>query len=213
MLYCLSDNQPYCIRPLTAPAQAGPTTDAMEISYTLIRSRRKTLALSVTPEGVVVRAPLKMAKRDIDAFVASRRRWIEANAARMSERQQALAEIPPLTDSQLAALREQALRVIPERAAHFAPLVGVKYGRITIRAQRTRWGSCSARGDLSFNCLLLLTPREVLDSVVVHELCHILEPNHSPRFYAHVLRVCPDYREQNAWLKAHGAELMRRIGA
>lgn len=211
----MPDGEKYAILFLKKTNRAGPpghTTDAMNISYTLIRSRRKTLSLSVTPEGVIVRAPLRMAKRDIDAFVASRRRWIESHAARMAERQQALAAIPPLTDSQLAALKEQARRVLPERVAHFAPLVGVQYGRITIRAQRTRWGSCSAKGDLSFNCLLLLTPPEVLDSVVVHELCHILEHNHSPRFYAHVLRVCPDYQKQNAWLKAHGPELMRRLG-
>lgn len=184
----------------------------MNIPYTLIRSRRKTVSLSVTPEGVVVRAPMRMAKRDIDAFVDSRRDWIDAHAARMALRQRALADIEPLTDAQLSALKEEARTVLAERAAHFAPLVGVKYGKITVRAQRTRWGSCSAKGDLSFNCLLLLAPPAVLDSVVVHELCHILEHNHSPRFYAHVLRVCPDYPKQNGWLKAHGAELMRKIG-
>ncbi len=185
----------------------------MDNSYTLIRSRRKTLSLSVTPEGVVVRAPLRLARRDIDAFVESRRDWIAAQEAKITQRRLALADIPPLTQAQLAALKAQARAVFSQRAAHFAPLAGVRYGKITVRAQRTRWGSCSARGDLSFNCLLLLAPPEVLDSVVVHELCHILEHNHSPRFYAQVLRVFPDYRQWNAWLKAHGPELMRRLGA
>ncbi len=182
------------------------------MDYTLIRSSRKTVSLSVTPDGVVVRTPMKMAKRDIDAFVESRRGWIETHAARMAERQKALADIVPLSAPELAALMERARRFIPERAAHYAPLVGVRCGRITIRAQRTRWGSCSANGDLSFNCLLMLTPPEVLDSVVVHELCHIKEHSHSKRFYALVLRVYPEYPKCDAWLKAHGEEIMRKNG-
>ena len=82
---------------------------------------------------------------------------------------------------------------------------------LTIRNQRTRWGSCSGKKNLNFNCLLMLAPPEVLDSVVVHELCHILEMNHSKRFYAHVLRVYPDYYRDHKWLKEHGTELMRRM--
>ena len=86
--------------------------------------------------------------------------------------------------------------------------VGVTYGRITIRNQRTRWGSCSAKGNLNFNCLLMKAPPEVLDYVVVHELCHRLEMNHSPRFWAQVERVLPDYKVSRKWLREHGNELM-----
>ena len=95
--------------------------------------------------------------------------------------------------------------------AYYAPQIGVDYGRITIRCQRTRWGSCSAKGNLNFNCLLMLAPPEVLDSVVVHELCHRREMNHSPRFYALVLRVFPDYHRWDRWLKDNGPALMARI--
>ena len=95
--------------------------------------------------------------------------------------------------------------------AYYAPIVGVSYGRITIRSQRSRWGSCSSNGNLNFNCLLMLVPPGVLDSVVVHELCHRKEMNHSPRFYAEVLRVLPDYRERDRWLKENGAMLMARL--
>ena len=102
------------------------------------------------------------------------------------------------------------MRVIPDRVRHFAPKVGVTVRRITIRNQTTRWGSCSAAGNLNFNCLLMLTPPEVIDSVVVHELCHLLQMNHSPAFYAEVHRVYPDYDRWNDWLKAHGREIMRR---
>jgi len=87
----------------------------------------------------------------------------------------------------------------------------VTYGRITIRNQKTRWGSCSSKGNLNFNCLLMLAPPEVLDYVVVHELCHRMEMNHSKRFWSLVETVLPDYREQEKWLKGEGAVLLRRM--
>ena len=182
-----------------------------KLEYTLIRSHRRTVSLAVTPEGLVVRAPLKMPKRAIDEFVESRREWAETHAARMEEQRRELSSIQPLTEQELRALAERALKVIPERAAHYAPLVGVRYNRITIRAQRTRWGSCSSKGNLNFNCLLMLAPPEALDSVVVHELCHLKELNHSPRFYAEVLRVFPEYHRWNGWLKQNGPALMKRL--
>ena len=90
-------------------------------------------------------------------------------------------------------------------------MVGVTYGRITIRNQRSRWGSCSGKGNLNFNCLLMLTPDHVIDYVVVHELCHRLEMNHSPAFWAQVERVLPDYRKSREWLREHEKELIGRL--
>ena len=107
-------------------------------------------------------------------------------------------------------LADKAAAYLPERVKYYADIIGTDYGQITIRAQKTRWGSCSAKGNLNFNCLLMLTPPEVIDSVIVHELCHRLEMNHSKRFYAAVYKFYPDYDKCNAWLKSHGAELMRR---
>ena len=104
-----------------------------------------------------------------------------------------------------------ALEDIPKRVQHYAPLVGVTCGRITIRNQRSRWGSCSSKGNLNFNCLLMLCPEEVRDYVVIHELCHRIEMNHSPKFWAEVERVCPDYRAHRKWLKDHGTELIGRL--
>ena len=109
------------------------------------------------------------------------------------------------------SLADRAAKTIPQRAAYYAPLVGVTYGRITIRKQRSRWGSCSSKGNLSFNCLLMRAPPEVLDSVVVHELCHRREMNHSDLFYAEVLRVCPDYPARRAWLKENGDALLAML--
>ena len=85
------------------------------------------------------------------------------------------------------------------------------YGRITIRNQRSRWGSCSSQGNLNFNCLLMLSPPEVIDYVVAHELCHRKEMNHSPKFWAEVERVMPDYKQRQKWLKDNGTAIMTRI--
>ena len=137
------------------------------MDYTLIRSSRKTISIQLSPTGeVVVRAPNRMPKRDIERFVDSKRGWIEGHLRKLPEAQ------PKLTDTELRELARHAKEVLPEIAAYYAPLVGVDYGRITIRAQRTRWGSCSAQGNLNFNCLLMLTPDNVMEYVVVHELCH-----------------------------------------
>ena len=84
--------------------------------------------------------------------------------------------------------------------------MGVDYGRISVRQQKTRWGSCSVRGNLNFNWKLALMPEEILDYVVVHELAHRVEMNHSPRFWAVVETVLPDWRERRRWLKQHGGE-------
>ena len=102
-------------------------------------------------------------------------------------------------------LREQARKVIPERVAYYAKIIGVDYGRITIRQQKTRWGSCSSKGNLNFNCLLMLMPPGILDYVVVHELCHRKEMNHSPGFWKEVEKILPDYKESRKWLKTKGS--------
>ena len=115
-----------------------------------------------------------------------------------------------LSEEDIRLLKEQAKEYFPRRVAHYADLLGVRPGRITIRCQKTRWGSCSSKGNLNFNCLLMLTPPEVIDSVVVHEVCHLLEMNHSKRFYERVYSVFPEYKKHHGWLKKHGPELMAR---
>lgn len=121
-------------------------------------------------------------------------------------------QVKKLTIDEIRQLADKALEAIPERVKHYAPLVGVTYGRITIRNQRSKWGSCSSKGNLNFNCLLMLTPPEVIDSVVVHELCHRKEMNHSDKFYSEVLRVFPDYWKWDRWLKDNGNILMAMMG-
>ncbi len=103
--------------------------------------------------------------------------------------------------------RQQAAETIIPRVAHYKALLGVKPARIRIKQQKRRWGSCSAKGALNFNWQLILAPAGILDYVVVHELCHLIELNHSPRFWSQVGRVMPDYRERKNWLRRNGCIL------
>lgn len=178
----------------------------------IIRSRRKTISIEITRDlRVVVRAPNRLSKSDIGYFINEKHKWIEKHLESMRSRVGQAEGCPKFTDAELAELKSRALPLITERVAHFAPIVGVDYGRITVRGQTTRWGSCSAKGNLSFNCLLALVPPEVLDYVVVHELCHRREMNHSARFWTEVGRVLGDYVSRRRWLKQNGSALISRI--
>ncbi len=178
----------------------------------MIRSRRKTVALQVLGlNDVVVRAPMRMSNREIEEFVQQNMDWIQKNLKKVAENQKEEEEIVPMTEAEVRELAERATQLIPERVKHFAPLVGVTYGRITIRNQKSRWGSCSAKGNLNFNVGLLLAPPEVLDYVVVHELCHRKEMNHSPKFWAEVSKLIPDYKLHEKWLKDNGRAIIKKI--
>jgi predicted metal-dependent hydrolase len=177
------------------------------MEYTLIRSNRKTLSVQIKPDGsLLVRAPRRMGRKQIEEFLYAKSHWIEKHLASLPDQAQ-----PRLTEPELAALREAARQKITARVSHFAPILGVTYGRITMRTQRTRWGSCSSQGNLNFNCLLMLAPDWVRDYVVVHELCHRKEMNHSARFWEEVGRILPDYAAARKWLKENGAALMARL--
>lgn len=175
-------------------------------------SRRKTLSLRILPDGSLdIRAPLGMPRRDIDFFLAEKADWIRTHRAQvLSDRQQ--GQRHPISDEELETLKDLAQGPILESLRLFAPQMGVTYGRVTIRCQKTRWGSCSSAGNLNFNCLLALAPREVLDYVVVHELAHRRHMDHSESFWREVERILPDYRERRAWLTRNGGALLARAG-
>lgn len=177
----------------------------------IIRSNRKTFGLEVKAEGLIIKAPLQVSDEEINLFILKHKAWIGKNLNRAEQRQKEIDALEPFTSEEIQELGAKALKVIPEKVQYYAPKVGVTYGRITIRNQRSRWGSCSAKGNLNFNCLLMLTPSEVIDSVVVHELCHRKEMNHSERFYKEVIRVMPDYWTWDKWLKENGDLLMKRM--
>lgn len=183
----------------------------------LIRSGRKTMALEINKNlEILVRAPWLMPEYQVLSFLRDRSDWLEdkllVQKKRRIEQERLRTVTPaPLTKADIQNLAEQARQVLPERTSFFARLLGVTYGRITIRNQKTRWGSCSAKGNLNYNCLLMLTPPEIQDYVVVHELCHRLEMNHSPRFWNHVANILPDYKERRAWLKKYGSGIISRM--
>ena len=176
----------------------------------LIRSKRKTICIEITPDArVIVRAPKYASVSEINRLIGEKADWIDKNLRKMQEKQKERAEAPQpeLTKQEIKLLTTKAKRIIPQRVRYYANLMRVEYGRITIRMQKSRWGSCSGKGNLNFNCLLMRTPDEIIDYVVVHELCHLKEMNHSPRFWAEVEKVIPDYKERRKWLKDHGNEI------
>ena len=183
----------------------------MNHNFTLIRSSRKTLGLQITPAGeLIVRAPNRLPLREIDRFGEEKQDWIQMTIQKVRTAKQA-GEASPLRDGDIRVLADRARREIPPRVFRAAQAMGVTYGRITIRNQTGRWGSCSSTGNLNFNCLLMLAPESVLNYVVVHELCHRKHMDHSPAFWQEVARVLPDYKKEEAWLKREGRVLLMRM--
>ncbi|MEE0264142.1 MAG: M48 family metallopeptidase [Acutalibacteraceae bacterium] len=180
-------------------------------NISVIRSKRKTVEIQIKPEGIILKVPLHMKDSEIEVLLEKKKDWIEKHTAMLEKAEKLPADLKPYTIEEMRALADKAVKVIPERVTHYAGLIGVTYGKITIRNQKGRWGSCSGKGNLNFNCLLMEMPDEIIDSVVVHELCHRKHMNHSPRFYAEVERVFPQYKKCHSWLKENGGKYLRRL--
>lgn len=178
----------------------------------VIRSRRKTCAIQIeSPDEIIVRAPLKYPETEIRKLLEQQRPWIEKHLAKAAQREKMKQAQPRLTPEEVRALANLAMEELPARVRERAAQIGVCYGRITIRNQKTRWGSCSSQGNLNFNCLLMLCPDEVIDYVVVHELCHRKELNHSVKFWTEVGKVLPDYKARRKWLRDNGPAVLARM--
>ena len=181
------------------------------MKVTVIRSNRKTVAIQVNSDlSVTVRAPYSASEKDIEEILKKKEAWISRHIEKIKKTKERFEAEPTekLTREKVIALAEEALKVIPERVEYFAKVIGVTYGKITVRNQKTRWGSCSSKGKLNFNCLLMLAPPEVLDYVVVHELCHRKQMNHSKAFWLEVEKVLPNYKEVRKWLKEEGSQMI-----
>lgn len=225
-------------------------TETSQVSYEVVRSDRKTMAIQIKKDGaVLIRAPRYAAAAAVEQFVTEHAGWIEKHYRLVSERLQRkeafrwedgaalllfgkpvrltvtvkpeagqvsaswkepeLTVVTPRQDQEMIEAivknwyRVTAKRYISLRVREFAKLMNTDYNRICIREQSTRWGSCSAKGNLNFNWKLLHMPPRVLDYVVVHELAHRFEMNHSERFWAVVGQIMPDYQEQRRALKSY----------
>lgn len=185
----------------------------MNIPFQVVRSARKTVAIQVKQDGTVtVRAPRRCSQAAIDSFVHEKQDWIQMQLALCSQKeagkeirrvQGGIMSIPE-TEAGCLTYRSQAKQVFARKVAWYARQMQVSYGTITIREQKTRWGSCSSRGNLNFNWRLILAPEPVLDYVVIHELAHRKEMNHSAGFWGIVEEMMPDYRQYRGWLKQYG---------
>jgi len=155
------------------------------------------MRLAVYPDGeVVVTAPYFFGLRAIQHFFGKHIDWVRRKVE--DSRGRTVIRIPR---KDIPFLKKQALALAHERCAHFAALYGISFGRISVRAQKTRWGSCSYKGDLSFNYRLAALPARIADYIVVHELCHILELNHSKAFWREVARAIPEHKQIRAEMR------------
>ena len=199
------------------------TLAGKKIPYRFIRSDRQSIAIEIGEKGLTVKAPKYASLSDVHQFLFLKKRWILAHLNAMQERiekrESELAETASyhLSDTQKLSLekryRELARNYIEQRVQHYTQLLNVSYQNITIREQKTRWGSCSSKGTLSFHWKLILAPPKVLDYVVVHETCHLLHMNHSEDFWATVEALMPDYKVHRMWLKKNGTKLSQTYEA
>jgi predicted metal-dependent hydrolase len=217
-------------------------------SYTLIRSKRKTLALQIDKQGVlIVRAPKCLSVIQIEKFIEQKSAWIikkqseiitrtrdfepknfeegelflylgephtlqfnsDVDGVRRCDQYLALpTSSKPKAEKQIVAwYKQQAFNVFTDRVAYFAEQYNFDYKVVAISSAKTRWGSCTGDDKIRLAWRLVMAPLEIIDAVVVHELCHTIHKNHSKQFWDLVLEIFPQYKKCNAWLKEHGASL------
>lgn len=173
----------------------------IDLTYRLERSDRKNVQLKICPDGtLLVKAPLRYSKSEIDALIARHGRWIEKHRAAMEKRTTRI-ETCAKTPEQIETLFRQAREFIPERVAYFSRLMGVTPTGVRITSAQKRFGSCSAHNSLCFSYRVMMYPPEAIDYVVVHELAHIRHHDHSREFYLFIESILPDYRRCEAILK------------
>ncbi|MCQ2506329.1 MAG: M48 family metallopeptidase [Lachnospiraceae bacterium] len=177
--------------------------------YKLIRSARKSVSIQIDRNAqVIVRAPLKMKKSDIDKLLVQKESWISTHLEMVKEN---IKTNEKFTKEELEVCRRQAKEDILPILEDYAYKMGLDYNSVTFRFQTTRWGSCSNQHNLNFNCLLALLPREIQEYVVVHELAHLREMNHSLKFWKNVEKVMPDYKSRRKYLKTEGGKLITKL--
>ena len=168
------------------------------MEYKIIYSKRKTLSICVKEGEIIVRAPFGASEKRISDFVNSEKEWILKALKKQKERNE---KYVGLSEKEISDLKKSAKKYFKDKTAYFASIMNLKYSRITITSAKTRFGSCSSRGNISYSWRLMLYPEEAREYVVVHELAHLVEMNHSSRFYKIIESVFPDYKERKRMLK------------
>ena len=168
------------------------------MEYDIIYSSRKTLALSIVDCKLIVRAPYRFPKMKIREEVEKHKEWIDKHIAAQQKKRDAFSS---LSDDDIKKLKKDARKYLAEKTAYYAKIMGLKYGRISITSATKRFGSCNDKGNICFSYRLMLYPEAAREYVVVHELAHLCEMNHSERFYQIVASVLPDYKARKRLLK------------
>lgn len=185
----------------------------MEIQYVIKKSLRRSISIQVQNDGIVyVKSPKQMPVSEVEEFLVLKKQWILKRLEKIRLENEQIEKEGLFTQQELKEIKRKAKNIIPQRVEFYAQKSGISYKRIAIRLQKSRWGSCSAEENLNFNCLLVLMPIEILDSVIVHELCHRKHMNHSRAFYNEVYAIFPDYNRCDKWLKQNGKLYLRRAG-
>ncbi|MBS4026276.1 MAG: M48 family metallopeptidase [Clostridia bacterium] len=170
--------------------------------------RAKRLIITVDINGVSVVIPSFIREIEARRLLEEKKNWIITKIKELQVHQEEQLAQRELRKQQASWYRQQANEAIMLRVRYYSEKVGVAYNTVRIKDQKTRWGSCSAKKNLNFNWRLIMAPPEVLDYVVVHELCHLIHLNHSPAFWQLVKNQLPDYSRHKRWLKDQGATLM-----
>ena len=166
----------------------------MMVEYTLVRSKRKSVAIQVGADcSITVRAPLKLSQKEIDRIIESKKEWLQK--AIISQREKA-KDIKMYSEEDIEVLRQKAKNVIPQKVEYFSAIMGVKPTAVKINAAKKRYGSCSGKDSLNFSLYLMDKDESFIDYVVVHELAHIKHHNHSKAFYDFIEKFMPDYKQR-----------------
>ena len=183
-----------------------------EYNVEVRRTKRKSATIKITADmQIVVYVPLYVSDNEIERMVISKSKWIDEHMLKVQSTIDERSKLEKITFEQIKELADQAVEYIPKRVKYYAEKENFIYNKITIKNLVSRWGSCSTKGNLNFNCLLMLTPDYVIDYIVVHELCHLREMNHSEKFWAEVEKIMPDYQRAELWLKQNGGNLISRM--
>ena len=182
----------------------------MKYNLKIIRSTRKSIGIEIKSDlTVIVRAPLFLSDNTVKKLVLEKEDWIDKKIEQIKNKSS--LSLPAFTQKEIEILREKTRVTITPKAEYFAKILNVSFNKLSVKKQISVWGSCSAKQNINFNLLLCLCPDEVIDYIVVHELCHLKELNHSKRFWSEVEKVLPNYKSLRLWLKTNGGALIKRL--